>query len=147
MTSKRKGWDDISPAYKQRLTRNGITKDAYSKGQSLSSARGHRDTPESAKYRKAAAAARVDVRNSVDGFDELSKAEQEQIARLWVQGITSPARGPINPKTGRRKPAAYQVRAQMDVLDLIAEYTGESQGSNFWKSFRAEYAASFSAAA
>lgn len=147
MTSKRKGWDSLSPAYQKRLQRNGITEAAYSQGLSIRGARGHREAPEHAKYRKLAAQARVDIKNTVPEFDTLSKAEQENLARVWVVGITSPAKGPRDPKTGRRKPSAAQVRARMDALDLLGELMEDATGATFWKKFRTEYAQSFSAAA
>ncbi len=37
----RKGWDLLSPAYRARLERKGITEQGYAGGQSLSAARGH----------------------------------------------------------------------------------------------------------
>lgn len=40
--ARRKGWDQLSPAYRRRLQRNNITRAAYEAGASLSTARGHR---------------------------------------------------------------------------------------------------------
>jgi hypothetical protein len=52
----RKGWDALSPAYKQRLERAGLTQRAYESGGSIQKARGHAQTPErpkdSAKFPK-----------------------------------------------------------------------------------------------
>lgn len=45
----RKGWDELSPAYRQRLERGGITPAQYAAGASLSKARGHAKTPEHAE--------------------------------------------------------------------------------------------------
>jgi hypothetical protein len=42
----RLGWDAISPAYRGRLTKAGITRADYERGASLTSARGHAKTPE-----------------------------------------------------------------------------------------------------
>jgi hypothetical protein len=42
----RRGWDDLSPAYRGRLVAGGVTADAYSRGGSLTAARGHLATPE-----------------------------------------------------------------------------------------------------
>lgn len=141
----RKPWDSLSQPYRNRLARQGITKSGFDSGVSIKAARGHDTAPESARYRKLAATARVDIADTIEDFEDLPAAEQEELARLWIQGITSKARGPIDRKTGRRKPAARQVVAKMDLLDAIAEY-GFSE-STFWKAFRSSYADSFSAAA
>jgi hypothetical protein len=42
----RKGWESLSDSYRERLERGGIDRAAYSRGESLSSARGHAATPE-----------------------------------------------------------------------------------------------------
>jgi hypothetical protein len=42
----RKGWDALSPQYRKRLQKAGISKSDYEGGQSLSKARGHERTPE-----------------------------------------------------------------------------------------------------
>jgi len=42
----RKGWESLSPAYRNRLERGGISKAAYERGESIKSARGHSQTPE-----------------------------------------------------------------------------------------------------
>ena len=39
-------WDALTPAYRRRLTRHGITRDAYVSGANLKQARGHIRTPE-----------------------------------------------------------------------------------------------------
>jgi hypothetical protein len=46
MASKRKAWEALSPAYRKRLERYGITKSQYENGRPLSGARGHSATPE-----------------------------------------------------------------------------------------------------
>lgn len=47
----RKGWDQLSNAYRQRLTRNGISQGDYESGRSLGKARGHQ-TPSGISERK-----------------------------------------------------------------------------------------------
>ena len=42
----RKGWEDLSPGYRSRLERGGVSRAAYERGESLKSARGHGRTPE-----------------------------------------------------------------------------------------------------
>jgi hypothetical protein len=42
----RKGWNALSPGYRSRLEKNGISKTAYEAGESIKGARGHSRTPE-----------------------------------------------------------------------------------------------------
>lgn len=43
----RRVWENLSPGYRKRLERNGITKNLYERGlRSLKAARGHANTPE-----------------------------------------------------------------------------------------------------
>lgn len=42
----RKSWSSLSPAYRTRLQKAGITQSVYETGASLSAARGHAHTPE-----------------------------------------------------------------------------------------------------
>lgn len=42
----RKGWEALSPGYRKRLEKGGISKADYAAGRSLSKARGHSQTPE-----------------------------------------------------------------------------------------------------
>jgi hypothetical protein len=42
----RKGWTALSPGYRARLEKNGISKTAYEAGESIKEARGHKATPE-----------------------------------------------------------------------------------------------------
>ena len=44
--ARRKGWASLSPAYRERLARNGITEARYERGHKLDVARGHAETPE-----------------------------------------------------------------------------------------------------
>ncbi|QUH03825.1 hypothetical protein HUO13_26105 [Saccharopolyspora erythraea] len=46
MSRQRKSWESLSDAYRRRLERGGISRQAYESGASLSAARGHRSTPE-----------------------------------------------------------------------------------------------------
>ena len=54
----RKGWDALSPAYRARIEKAGLTRADYEAGTSLTRARGHANTPERpssydpAKYQK-----------------------------------------------------------------------------------------------
>lgn len=42
----RKGWNTLSPNYRARLEKNGISRKDYEAGASIQAARGHKDTPE-----------------------------------------------------------------------------------------------------
>lgn len=42
----RRSWDSLSPAYRRRLERSGLTRAGYESGASLTGARGHGTTPE-----------------------------------------------------------------------------------------------------
>jgi hypothetical protein len=42
----RKGWTQLTPAYRQRLEKAGITQSEYESGASIRAARGHQHTPE-----------------------------------------------------------------------------------------------------
>lgn len=44
--ARRKGWESLSPAYRDRLSKRGITKSQYEHGRPLAGARGHGSTPE-----------------------------------------------------------------------------------------------------
>jgi hypothetical protein len=46
LAKKRRSWESLSPAYRARLSRYGITKSQYEHGRPLSGARGHGATPE-----------------------------------------------------------------------------------------------------
>jgi hypothetical protein len=44
--ARRKAWESLTPKYRARLSRGGVTKTSYQRGDSLSKARGHANTPE-----------------------------------------------------------------------------------------------------
>ena len=46
MARKRRAWESLSPKYRERLQRGGVTKRDYERGRNLSAARGHYATPE-----------------------------------------------------------------------------------------------------
>ncbi len=59
----RKGWDNLSDAYRRRLELNGINKSAYDSGTTLAGARGHLTSNKEAFYRRSASFARDVSRN------------------------------------------------------------------------------------
>lgn len=44
--ARQRSWESLSPAYRERLSRNGISKAAYETGSPVTAARGHAKTPE-----------------------------------------------------------------------------------------------------
>lgn len=42
----RKPWESLSPSYRERLSKKGITPQMHSRGESIKAARGHAHTPE-----------------------------------------------------------------------------------------------------
>lgn len=44
--NRRRSWDSLTPAYRRRLERSGLTRSAYESGAPLTGARGHGKTPE-----------------------------------------------------------------------------------------------------
>ena len=74
----RKGWDSLSPTYRQRLERGDITRSAYERGTPLHKARGKKSAQHESKHKRfnrIVAQADFDpdeVRDVVDriGFDE-----------------------------------------------------------------------------
>lgn len=42
----RKGWDSLSPTYRKRLEKGGVSRADYEAGRSIKKARGHAQTPE-----------------------------------------------------------------------------------------------------
>lgn len=44
--AKKKGWDSLSPGYRERLERKGLSKKDYEEATSLKKYRGHEHTPE-----------------------------------------------------------------------------------------------------
>jgi hypothetical protein len=90
----RKQWDDLSPAYRRRLERAGITRADYERGVSLSAARGHKHTPERPeqakrnpkrykKYLQARMPIRVVTTQGITVVDGLRKKDRSRVARHW----------------------------------------------------------------
>jgi hypothetical protein len=103
-------WEDLSPNYRKRLQRQGISQSDYESGASLAKARGHRTTEEENKRRRQLRKLRKFAKKQEDWYyrdaDEvyeelkgkdldliLSQIEnQEEAERLWLQGDLLPAR-------------------------------------------------------
>lgn len=145
---KRKGWESLSPAYRKRLERNGITASAYAQGASLQKARGHRTTPEHGGWKKKAV--KEGISFIIPEYHELPRAEQERLGRLWVKGFMSRGEGEIaNPKRRKgeriqRRASVEQIIARMDFIEWMDENEGGLTAER-WTDFREAYKASFSA--
>lgn len=91
----RKGWDQLSDAYRRRLERGGITAETYGQGASLSQARGHISPAHEAdisRYRR-------DVTRFVDrmvlyyGRDEEEVRELlDDLSRSEIEGLMATQR-------------------------------------------------------
>ena len=147
--AQRKGWEDLTKSYRQRLERAGVTEEQYRLGEAIHRARGHAATPEHREYR--GLGKRLGLDRLLPEYGDLDREDQERAAQLYVQGFMSKGRGKVlNPhrKKGdpvRRAASKEQVVARMDFLDIMDEY-GESMDKEDWKFFKAAYKETFAAA-
>jgi hypothetical protein len=81
----RKSWDDLSPAYRARLVRKGISEEQHRAGAQLSAARGHTSTSKENERRRAVRRIRKhsEVYAEEYGLDE--DEVREQLMRLPTQ--------------------------------------------------------------
>ncbi len=107
----RKGWDALSPGYRGRLQRQGISKETYESGASLQKARGHtsaqKERAQSKDYRAYASVIRdanrfygIDIDDAKEQLAQFPRAEviaahqrQKQMYDAWANGDTQRARG------------------------------------------------------
>lgn len=78
----RKGWSQLSPAYRERLKRNGITAKSYRSGASLHKARGKvsaRHENESRQFWRSAERARFDRDDVQEVIDDIGYDEAKDI--------------------------------------------------------------------
>lgn len=124
----RKGWANLSPSYRQRLSNAGITKTDYESGSSITAARGHSRTPEHGNtWGRLAKQRQVD--RIVPDFDSLDKATQNRIGRDWVQGYGM---------TGvRANNARISARNRFD--EWFARNEGKEWGKEQWATYRNLY--------
>lgn len=135
MASRRKGWSELSPSYRARLERNGVTESQYTSGASIRSARGHAVTPERLTgYRRIAN--EMGISFIAPEYDEYAEAltaeEQSEIARDFVRGFMTRGR---STKAG--------VIARMDFLQWLREIRGGELSREDWRTYRALYLAHF----
>lgn len=137
MASKRKGWEELSPTYRRRLTRQGVTPEAYARGESIRAARGHSRTPERlAGYEKLALD--MGMAYVVPSYDEyreaLTPAERGKLARDYVLGFMTPG---STKKPTKRNDA--RIMARMDFMRFVQEELDEPMDRDNWRAFRAAY--------
>ena len=120
----RKGWDSLSPGYRSRLEKGGVSKSAYDRGESIKSARGHERTPE-----------RPSLSNSQQ-FPQYHNERQRLINAVMAKKQeyfgTSPKWNPVRAKANFVKYAPSMARLQWAVdagyeewLDAIRESPDE----------------------
>ena len=168
--ANRKGWNQLSDTYRNRLQSNGITAKQYASGKTLGAARGHTATPEHARVTLtvqgrttvtrsyAAMGVRAGILDILPTFDELSRAEQNRLGKLYIKSFFEKGTGEKLNKTERskrglhpkdpnvaRKAGDEQINGRIEFQEYVDEER-DQWSSDDWKSFRTGYA-SFSTAA
>lgn len=155
----RKGWGDLSPAYRARLERAGIGPQVYASGASIQSARGHGYTPEHGPTLRpksrfwANQARRRDITEFIPLFAAYPLEEQNRIGEAYVLGHWQKWRGPkIRRRNLKGELQIYksqsdrQIEAAMDFNQAYEEANQSVMGGAFWKDFRDTYMTSLTAA-
>lgn len=123
---KRKGWDELSQKYRNRLERNGVSKASYENGSSIAKARGHASTPERPsdaysvtgrrKYRayleRAGTLRKKVIDRKVQLFGNRFKYNEERSRQYVMQGGAEVA-----------KPGIVELRGMLDKTDDEIEET------------------------
>lgn len=107
----RKGWGSISPGYRERLERGGITEQSYESGASLSEARGHPsrsqliDQAVRHNHRIFSDTPNYSTRETKDFLSLLSNAQLREYRKLSGNEIMTRGRGQAPKSThGMTKP-------------------------------------------
>lgn len=162
--ARRKGWSELSDAYKKRLQRNGITATAYRQGASLQRSRGHAATPEhgtvklttsgltSAARSYSALAVRAGITEIIPHFDTLTRAEQNRLGKLWLDSFFTPGKGTVltpaertlrglHPKDKRvyRHASDAQINGRIEFQQWVDE-NRSSWNTEDWVKFKTAYA-------
>lgn len=95
----RKSWDSLTPTYRHRLERGGVTRSQYESGASLKAARGHRATPE-------------------HGAKVIHISKRPRVREQWTIGKPGP-RGGGRPRPGDVRKAMDQHITTPDVILTI----------------------------
>jgi hypothetical protein len=135
--SKRKGWSELSEAYRKRLERGGVNKSAYERGDSITKARGHSSTPERpadaytirgrARFKsyleRVGGLRKKIIDRKVRMFSDRFKWNEERAREYIMQGGTEV------PKPGR-----MQLQAALDMTDdEIEELLHDPNIDDEWK--------------
>lgn len=108
-------WETLSPAYRGRLERGGITRTAYESGVSLAKARGHAATPEHPREAEKEKN-RERYRRYRDKKAELAKKVQG-VKERWFGNRES--WNPVNSEKALKNKGTRELQR---VYDLISEY-------------------------
>lgn len=139
MASKkpRKGWESLSPNYRKRLERGGISAKDYAAGKSLSKARGHAATPEhptqkidKAKYPTYYARRQQLMRDFIAKKDELWGAYQAELRRNGSARF-NPKRSADNVRMGKMSNQQLEWALQADEGELIDALSSDSENFAF----------------
>lgn len=116
----RKGWDQLSGKYRDRLVRKGVTEHDYSSGAPLHGGRGHGTASKEAFMRRSAAFARDEVKSKTSrrGFNPLPERTAGTI-RAHVRGM------------GRVKGEAYM--AKVKKMTRLYERGDTEEARRMWE--------------
>lgn len=121
----RKGWESLSPAYRKRLERGGISAADYGAGHSLSRARGHATTPEhptdkiaKSKYPAYYARRQQLIRDFIEKKDRLWGRYQNELRRNGSPRF-SPKRSADNVRNGKMSNKQLEWALEADEDELI----------------------------
>ena len=168
--ANRKGWDQLSDSYRNRLQNNGITQASYTSGKTLESARGHSTTPEHSRVTLtvqgrttvtrsyAAMGVRAGILDIIPTFDTLTRTEQNRLGKLYIKSFFEKGTGDKLNKTERTKRGLHpkdrnvmrhageeQINGRLEFQEYVDTERGNWNDED-WKNFRTGYA-SFSTAA
>lgn len=133
MASRRRSWDSLTPAYRGRLSRGGITKSAYESGASIKKARGHGQTPEHGirealrhpeKYKS------YIKRKNIPPAAPTPEQEAVKINNMLDRAFRSMQRfGPSGPHGEYLK--YYEPTVEANVYGVITRESGEVEGMSY----------------
>ena len=113
--ANRKGWEQLSDSYRNRLQNKGITAKQYSSGKSIETARVHSTTPEHSRVTLtvqgrttvtrsyAAMGVRAGILDIIPTFEDMSRREQNRLGKLYVKSFFERGTGELLNKEDRKK--------------------------------------------
>lgn len=143
----RKGWAQLSPAYRGRLERKGIDQGGYERGTGLEKARGHGLTPERPSAGFRGVALKRGLLPALGGLDRedfqgLDRDTQEELARLYIQGFLTKGKGAIKNPTRRkgtaikRKASQAQMEAKFEFYSMLQDEGIDFEEKEFYKALQ-----------